>query len=305
MRGFTYLDDESWIESQMRRTTRDGLPISMRQAEQVTTWLKSNYGHRLATITKDTPFPPYVICGITCQETAYFWLSFVSRLKPAELLARCVLDASGDYPSTSRSAFPRNTAAFRKEYDDGFTDMLIGEANKTRALRDYSPQHWVYKGYGMFQYDLQYVVDDEPFFRDRQWYDIDECLKRVMKELNSKYARTGELWEAVRAYNGSGSRAQQYKRNVMKFCEVTKDAWEAAAWPPEPVPEVVPAPPAAEPQPAPVETASPEPAPPAVPQPPPTPVASAESVEPQAAVPPAATDMADPAKPAPEPPAVS
>jgi hypothetical protein len=29
------------------------------------------------------------------------------------------------------------------------------EANDTRKLRGFGPQHWVYKGYGLFQYDLQ------------------------------------------------------------------------------------------------------------------------------------------------------
>ena len=28
---------------------------------------------------------------------------------------------------------------------------------------------------------------DEAFFRERNWYDFDECLNRVMKELAGKY----------------------------------------------------------------------------------------------------------------------
>ncbi len=250
MRGFTYLEDESWIENQLRRD-RSGLPISLKQAEQVTRWLKRNYGDRIEAATKDTPIPPHVICGIACQETAYFWLSFVDDLEPGELLGRCVLDASGDHPSSPRSAFPRNTRAFRATYDDAFAEMLIDEANKTRALRDYSPRDWVYKGYGIFQYDLQFVKEDEAYFRERQWYDFDACLGRVMHELDVTWKRHGELWEAVRAYNGSGSRAQQYKRNVKKFCEVTEEVWASAPGPvkpkPVPMPEPTPEPATQEP----------------------------------------------------------
>lgn len=205
------------------------LPISEKSARLATRWLMSNFGPRVAAAGAGTPFTPAILCGIVCQETAYFWLPLLKKLSedPAykddpraladEVLARCVLDASGDAPDSSRSAFPKNTAAFRKEYDTAFADRLIAEANRTRALRGYGPKEWVYKGYGIFQYDLQFVVKDEAFFRQRLWYSFDECCSRVMSELRSKLKATGELWEAVRAYNGSGPRARAYRDNVKVF----------------------------------------------------------------------------------------
>ena len=69
----------------------------------------------------------------------------------------------------------------------------------------------------MFQYDLQSVKTDEAFFRERKWYDFDECLKRVMKELASKYKAHKDVWKAVRAYNGSGAGAARYVNNVVQF----------------------------------------------------------------------------------------
>jgi hypothetical protein len=106
--------------------------------------------------------------------------------------------------------------------------MLIAEANATRKLRGYGPQQWVYKGYGIFQYDLQDVITDEAFFRERKWHDFEESLARVMKELKGKFAVTGELWEAVRAYNGSGARAERYKRNVRHYFGVCEPVWNQA-----------------------------------------------------------------------------
>jgi len=141
----------------------------------------------------------------------------LKRLSAKEILARCVLDANGDYPGTKRSAFPTNTAAFRNQYGDEFADMLISEANETRKLRGFGPQQWVYKGYGLFQYDLQSVKTDEAFFRERKWYDFDECLNRVMKELAGKYKAQKDVWKAVRAYNGSGAGAARYVNNVVQF----------------------------------------------------------------------------------------
>lgn len=205
------------------------LPINETQCRRATRWLMGHFGTRIVTATAGTPFSPAVLCGIVCQETAYFWLPLLEKLektpewkdRPEELaemlVARCVLDASGDYPGTSRSAFPKNTAAFQKDYGAAFTTMLIAEANQTRALRGFSRKDWVYKGYGIFQYDLQFVKSDEAYFRDRKWYDFNVCLTRVMMELKEKFKIHKELWEAVRAYNGGGAAARQYRDNVKQF----------------------------------------------------------------------------------------
>lgn len=202
------------------------LPITENQARQATGWLVENFGAEMRAAIENTPAVPFgvdLLCGIVCQETAYAWLAFVNQLTPAQVLARCVYDASGDAAGTTRSAFPKNTAAFRDRYGDAFTEMLIGEANETRALRGMGPKTWVYKGYGLFQYDLQYVEPDEGFFRNRLWRSFDECLKRAMGELMTKYQAKGELWAAVKAYNGTGPRAEQYKENVRVFTAWAKD----------------------------------------------------------------------------------
>lgn len=306
MRGFTYLEDQSWIDREMTRG--DDLPISLAQAKKVTQWLKRNWGDKIEATCKGTSFPPHVICAIACQETAYFWLKMSEQLSADEVLARCVLDASGETASDPRSAFPRNTGAFRSKYGDNFTDMLIDEANVTRKIRGLSPREWVYKGYGIFQYDLQAVTDDEAFFHKKEWYQIDKCLDRVMMELKSKWARTHELWASVKAYNGSGSRAEQYKRNVQRFADVTQDAWKEAPGPaPKPAPQPAPAAPqVAQPaaQPAPPQAAAPAPSeqPAAAPEvpvataPAPTP-SPAQEAQPAAQPAPAQAPVAPPATP--------
>lgn len=234
MRGFTYLDDESWLRRGVRWFQRNVLarasaerPISDHQAATVARFMRDNFGAQISAATNGTPFPAPLLPAIVCQETAYFWLGFMQTLTPAQIIARCVLDASGDVTG-DRTAFPRNTAAFRARYGDEFSNKLIQEANDTRRLRNLGSKQWVYAGYGIFQYDLQYVISDEAFFRDRQWYEIDQSLTRVMSELKSKFQTTGELWEAVRAYNGSGPRAEQYKRNVKHYFAICERTWNAA-----------------------------------------------------------------------------
>ncbi|MDQ3281400.1 MAG: hypothetical protein M3Q69_08310 [Acidobacteriota bacterium] len=193
------------------------MPLTRKQAYTACEWMKGNFGTRIQTAVRGTPFSVDLLCGIACQETAIFWLSFLKRLSPNEIVERCVFDASGDYPDTQRSAFPRNTAAFRKRYGDEFADMLIAEANATRRLRGFGPAQWVYKGYGLYQYDLQHVGIDEAFFREKQWYSFDICLDRAIRELNEKYKIHHDIWKTVRAYNGTGSRATEYANNVVQF----------------------------------------------------------------------------------------
>jgi len=131
------------------------LPITKQQGGKAVTWMKTNFRTEIALAIKGTPFTVDHICAIACQETAYFWLNFIDKKSVADVLARCVLDASGDYPGTERSAFPKNTHAFTAKYGDAFANMLIAEANATRKWRGFGPAAWVYKGYGLFQFDLQ------------------------------------------------------------------------------------------------------------------------------------------------------
>ncbi len=202
------------------------LPINESQARRTTRWLLEHFGEPMHAIIEETPATPFsveVLCGIVCQETACFFVRHLDTLTPAQVLARCVFDASGDAAGTARSAFPKDTAAFRAAYGDAFTRMLVDEANETRALRGMGPKPWVYKGYGIFQYDLQYVAQDERFFRERLWRDFDACLRRAMSELTRKFAARGELWAAVKAYNGSGPKAAQYAENVQVFTAWAKN----------------------------------------------------------------------------------
>jgi hypothetical protein len=197
------------------------LPITKKQAFKAARWMKNNYGSKIDLATRGKPYDTNVICAIACQETAYFWLSFIRKLSADEVLARCVLDASGDYPGTKRSAFPRNTKAFRKKFGKEKTNLLISEANLSRNLRGFKDKDWVYKGYGIFQYDLQYVKSDPVFFFEKQWYQFDSCLDKVIYELDYKYKIYKNLWKTIKAYNGSGRSATKYANNVtqyIKYC---------------------------------------------------------------------------------------
>ena len=200
--------------------TPAALPISKDSAIACAQWLMANFRAPMQAAVVGKAYGLKHLCAIVCQETAYKWLKWIAAGTAGDIVARCVFDASGDYPGTSRSAFPVNTAAFRARYGGAFTDMLIEEANKTRRMQGYGDKPWVYKGYGPFQYDLQSVGADRAFFEQKQWYDFGACLDRCCRELDAKLAATGgDLWKAIKAYNGSGPRAVQYAANVRVFTD--------------------------------------------------------------------------------------
>lgn len=192
------------------------LPVSQAQALRTRDWLLRNFATPIEQAVQGTPLDADLVAAIACKETANVWLHWIDRLSPGEVLARCVFDGSGDVPGTSRSAFPRNAAEFRAVAGDALTDALIDEANETRKLRGFGPQRWLYKGYGLFQYDLQHFKTDPDFFRNRQWGDFAACMDRFMREMRTKLADAhGDLPDAVRRYNGSGPKAEQYREHVM------------------------------------------------------------------------------------------
>jgi hypothetical protein len=196
--------------------TADPPPLNRDQTRRAKQWLMRNFGDAINAATSGTPFDADLVCAIACKETANVWLRWIDTMTPDEVLARCVFDASGDAPNSSRSAFPQNTQAFRDRFGDELTQMLIEEANRARALRKLDPAQWVYKGYGIFQYDLQHIPDDEAFFRGKRWSNMSDCLDRLLRELREKLrAANGDLTEAVRRYNGSGPKAEEYKAHVL------------------------------------------------------------------------------------------
>ena len=201
-------------------------PISDNQAVVAIKYSEGNWGNAIRARVS-APFTEHHIYGILCQETAYCWLDWIGKARPNDVVARCVLDGSGDVAGTSRSAFPRDTDAFRRHFGDDFTELLIREGNKSRALRGMKPWGKIYKGYGPFQYDLQYSLTDEVFFKERSWYDIKNCMDKCMGELEQKYKQEGTVPQAIRAYNGTGTRAMEYARNVMRYTEISERTLEA------------------------------------------------------------------------------
>jgi Putative peptidoglycan binding domain len=194
--------------------------LNAQQVKKVSTWMAQHYGPQITTAAAKIGVDANLIYAIACQETASLWFRWMETMTPDQVLARCVFDSSGDIPEGGREAFPKNTAEFRSRFGDALTQQLIDEANATRALRGLPPAQVVYKGYGVFQYDLQNIVSDSDFFANRGWANFQACLDRLIQVLTVKLSRAqGNIAEAVKAYNGAGPAADRYAAAVLQMRE--------------------------------------------------------------------------------------
>ncbi len=195
------------------------LPINQTTCIKCAEWMNMHFGNQFHELLLGTPFSKELLFAIACQETAIYWYQWIHEHTPFEILARCVFDASGDVNGT-RKVFPKNTAAFVEKYGQSLADSLIAEANITRKWRGFEPKKWVYAGYGIFQYDIQYIETDADFFIQKKWYAIENCLDRILAELKEKWlSHPNDLFQTVRSYNGSGKQAENYAWNVFQFLE--------------------------------------------------------------------------------------
>lgn len=200
------------------------LPLTKQQVLKGAGWLLANFAAEIDAAVAGKPYDMPIVCAIACKETGFIWISRSSTMTATRLLPLLVGDASGDVAGAPRTAFPKNTAAFRTDFGAPFTNKLIAESNNARALRGLSPAQIVYKGYGIFQYDLQHVRTDRAFFENLLWHKIGPCFQRLTKELDRSFAAAnGNRREGVRRYNGSGPRAEIYADHVLAFADWCKE----------------------------------------------------------------------------------
>lgn len=204
-----------------------GLPLSIAAAVKCSKWMKMHFGEQINEYILNTPYSQELVISIALQETAQKWVLWIDKYSPEVILQRCVFDASGnDFPGTHRNAFPRTKVEFQQLYGLSATDMLVHEANLTRAMpqpgdpNGYGPASYLYKGYGIFQYDLQNIKTDPDFFLQKEWYSFSACLYRLISVLNEKAGRTDNLKGIVKAYNGGGQKADEYANNVFDFMDI-------------------------------------------------------------------------------------
>jgi len=189
-------------------------------------WLMGNFGPALKEATSQTPFSTALLCAIAYQESGYFWWrkKWLSGKTPEQVLRLIVLD---DVAPRKR-AFPSDTAAFLADprYVQVSAD-LIAASDDARVEQGGKRVERLRYGYGIFQNDLQNIESHPEFWTSSPasspgskglWGDIGHCAEYCLRELKNKYNIVGgDVYRAVRAYNGRGESAENYLYNVRVY----------------------------------------------------------------------------------------
>jgi hypothetical protein len=156
-------------------------------------WFKQQFGPVITPALQGTPFSLDMATAIAVQETyGDCWGRLYQTKTVADVLKLCVGDTL-DYPN--RDAFPKNkadlvqTAVGQQMFPIAHQALLnIAQYNSSYAGAAKNPDKFCH-GYGIFQYDIQFLQSDSSFFLQYGWYDFGQCLTRLVKELNAALKR--------------------------------------------------------------------------------------------------------------------
>ncbi|MDI9312078.1 MAG: peptidoglycan-binding protein [Limnohabitans sp.] len=160
-------------------------------------WFKNTFGDKLINSIKNTPFDIDLLTAIAYQETGYIWSRMINKTDINNLLLCCTGDT---LDSPNRSAFPKNKTELLV-YPQGNEMFIIGR----QALKNVGDWDSTYKnlfeknqskfcrGYGIFQYDLQFFKHNPKYFLNKDWANFDKCLNLAIQELKSAQSRISTL----------------------------------------------------------------------------------------------------------------
>jgi hypothetical protein len=140
------------------------------------------------------------LAALACQETGEMWPVLRTKgLSETELLSLCVGDTIDFNPETGkgRKPFPRTKADLvakprGKEMFDIARKALVDMASHINQYRSVAakPNKFCH-GYGIFQYDLQFFLEDPDYFLEKRWQSFDHCLAKALEELRRATRKLG------------------------------------------------------------------------------------------------------------------
>ena len=151
-------------------------------------WFKQNFGEEIKAAAKGTPFDLDMLTAIACQETGHIWSRLRTLGLPRERIVELCVGDTLDRTKT----FPKNRADLESwpRGDEMFAIARAALLDLAVYFDDFKPAarnpNKFCKGYGVFQYDLQYFKIDPDYFLERRYTRFDETLAHCLSELNSK-----------------------------------------------------------------------------------------------------------------------
>ncbi|MGA9755028.1 MAG: hypothetical protein WBV23_07780 [Desulfobaccales bacterium] len=157
-------------------------------------WLKKQFHRQIKAAVKDTPFSLDMLTAIACQESGEIWP--ILRKKPlslGQLLELCV----GDTIDTSggRQAFPKTKSDLlaKPKGEQMFAIARQALVDMAHYIKGYqaaaaNPEKFCH-GFGIFQYDLQFFLEDPDYFLQKRYADFDASLGKCIGELHNAMKR--------------------------------------------------------------------------------------------------------------------
>lgn len=182
-------------------------------------WLKTQFQGEFQQALAGTPLTVDFMAALACQETGEVWpLLRRAGLSPADVLALCVGDTLDS--NRGRSAFPQTKTALvavsnGQQMFDIARQALVDMASHVPSYRSAAamPNKFCH-GFGLFQRDLQFFVDDPDYFLNKDYEKLRNTLAQAIQELTRAVRRLGfegraslsdlELCAVGIAYNTGG-----------------------------------------------------------------------------------------------------
>lgn len=160
-------------------------------------WFKEAFGAKIALKLGGTPYDMPLLMAIAYQETGYVWGRMINKTTTDDLLLCC----TGDIIDTpKRSAFPKSKAELVAYPNGNEMFEIAREALKNVARWSETYKEWFEKnpnkfcrGYGIFQYDLQFFTINPSFFLNKEWGNIDNVIEMAIGELKEAQKRIPTL----------------------------------------------------------------------------------------------------------------
>ena len=151
-------------------------------------WLKTQFQPALELAISGTPLTVDFMAALACQETGEVWPTLRRKgLGRDEVLAFCVGDTLDS--DKGRSAFPKTkadlvAAAQGQQMFAIARQALIDMAKHVQAYAGAAskPNKFCH-GFGLFQRDLQFFLDDPSYFLNRDYEQFDKTLGEALDEL--------------------------------------------------------------------------------------------------------------------------
>ncbi len=162
-------------------------------------WFKETYHTRIEAGVANTPFDLDMLTALACQETGEVWpVLRKTQLTPQQILALCVGDTIDATPSgKGRRAFPKTKAdlvakpngqAMFEVARKALVDMAEYISSYRKAAAN--PNKFCH-GFGLFQYDLQFFLQDPDYFLQRRYEQLDQTLQKCLDELAAAMKKIG------------------------------------------------------------------------------------------------------------------